>query len=528
MSKAQTLKILIHKNSKIPLKVISQGTEEVILTSKTITGAFWELAQNYPDEVIGWCEVDFVKNIDRDRWNEIFHHDLIMASYAIETTFLPDSIGYVDQMPFVNVNRNVLFPTWQMSSDIGGVKGEALLKFKNHLEEIKNLDFLLNSVAKIGQQNGLFCYSAPRLINCSVGTIQSKANLSQLVEFVYRHYNTIWVIILIYSLARYEKKISLQFVSSTLGKKKFFRQKIDFNSLSSISLKTNSSFSVDVIIPTMGRAQYLIQVLKDFKYQSLIPKKVIIVEQNSDKDSTSDLPEFNEEEWPFEIIHHFIHRTGACYARNLALEDITSSWVFLADDDIRIESDLLKKARAEIEKYQISALNMNCRQKGEETVFEKVKQWGSFGSGTSIVKSSFANKCRFGEQYEFGYGEDADFGMQLRNLGCDIIYHPELEITHLKAPVGGFRRKPILEWEKEIRQSKPSPTIMYLAKKYYTEKQIKGFKISLFLKFYPKQEIKNPLSYVNDMEKRWRRSEYWAELLMASSIQDGINRMKNL
>jgi GT2 family glycosyltransferase len=37
---------------------------------------------------------------------------------------------------------------------------------------------------------------------------------------------------------------------------------------------------------------------------------------------------------------------------------------------------------------------------------------------------------------EFGYGEDTDFGMQLRNKGFDVIYFPDLKITHLKAPMG--------------------------------------------------------------------------------------------
>ena len=37
--------------------------------------------------------------------------------------------------------------------------------------------------------------------------------------------------------------------------------------------------------------------------------------------------------------------------------------------------------------------------------------------------------------YEFGFGEDIDFGMQLRNNGIDIIYLPYPEIIHIKAPM---------------------------------------------------------------------------------------------
>ncbi|UJH92503.1 hypothetical protein LZ575_08455 [Antarcticibacterium sp. 1MA-6-2] len=103
--------------------------------------------------------------------------------------------------------------------------------------------------------------------------------------------------------------------------------------------------------------------------------------------------------------------------------------------------DILAKTLDEAFRLNINCINLNCKQPGEKTIFHKVKQWGSFGSGTSMVRSRFVKGLRFSEVFEHGYGEDADFGMKLRKAGCDIIYHPLLEIKHLKAPVGGFRKK---------------------------------------------------------------------------------------
>jgi GT2 family glycosyltransferase len=40
-----------------------------------------------------------------------------------------------------------------------------------------------------------------------------------------------------------------------------------------------------------------------------------------------------------------------------------------------------------------------------------------FGSGSSFVKSDYLKKVQFSSKYEFAYGEDFDFGMQLRNKG---------------------------------------------------------------------------------------------------------------
>jgi hypothetical protein len=507
--------ILIHQNAQQVVKVL-KGKNEIEISNTLCTKAFWELAEKYPEEIIAWCEEKYSYDLNLEQWPQIFHQNLIMASYAVENAFLPESIGYIDQLPFVNVNRKVLYPTLQMSSDVGGINGKTLLKFKSLFEGIKNFDYLLNSIAKIGQQNGLFCYSAPGLVNeTSDKKHETTATSSQLFSFVYQYYNTIWLLVLFWCYWKYESKFPIKAYLNAFLKKKCFLQKLDLSAIKIQSTKISEiSNSIDVIIPTMGRPKYLMQVIEDLSLQSLLPKKVVVVEQNPDVHSISELAELHSKIWSFEIIHHFIHQSGACNARNIALEEVDADWIFFADDDIRFEPDLLEKVIKEMNRLGVSSINMNCKQKGEETIFKKIKQWGSFGSGTSVVKGDFAKQCAFSPIYEHGYGEDADFGMQLRQLGCDIIYHPDIEILHLKAPMGGFREKPVLAWEQEEPLPKPSPTLMAFALKYYSPQQIKGFKTSLFLKYYNKQSIKNPFAYVKEMRKRWEKSEVWAGKLM--------------
>ncbi len=100
--------ILIHRNARQVVKVLKGDTElEISATDCTI--AFWELAGKYPDELIGWCEEEYSGGLNSDQWPKVFHQDLIMASYAVENTFFPDSIGYIDQLAFINVNRKVRF-----------------------------------------------------------------------------------------------------------------------------------------------------------------------------------------------------------------------------------------------------------------------------------------------------------------------------------------------------------------------------------------------------------------------------------
>ena len=58
---------------------------------------------------------------------------------------------------------------------------------------------------------------------------------------------------------------------------------------------------------------------------------------------------------------------------------------------------------------------------------------------------------------------------------------------------------------------------MAYAFKHYTPEQIKGYKVSLFLKFYNKQPIKNPVGYIRQMRKRWGLSEEWANKLLGQN-----------
>ena len=507
--------LLIHEKAKTAVEVWKDA--EKIDFSEDLCKTFWQLAEDFPEELIVWVEKEIYPFLRTEILKEFFGHDLLMLSYAVKTKFLSEEIGYVDQLPFINVISGVKYPTWRMSSDVGGIKGKGLLKFRHLFGNILKFDYLLNSVAKVGQQNGLFCYSNPHLINIAhEKELRPSAGHKELFGFVYQHYNTIWVFVLFFSLVRYENIFPLEALFGSFSKPKFFKKEVDLSENKKESPDFTKDFpeTIDVIIPTVGRPRYVKQIVEDLSRQSLLPKRIIIVEQQPNAIG-SELEDLLAKEWPFHIVHIFTNQTGACMARNKALEKVESDWIFFADDDIRLEKEVLDKTLNEAGRLKVDCINLNCRQPGEETIFHKIKQWGSFGSGTSVVRSKFAKDLKFSEVFEHGYGEDADFGMKLRTSGCDIIYHPLLEIQHLKAPVGGFRKKPVLDWEKETPVPKPSPTLMLLARRYYTPRQMKGFKISLYLKYFRKQKNKNPFAYLRDMERNWKKSEEWAERLEA-------------
>jgi glycosyltransferase involved in cell wall biosynthesis len=279
-------------------------------------------------------------------------------------------------------------------------------------------------------------------------------------------------------------------------------------------LITKNEKTIDVIIPTIGRKKYLYDVLKDLAQQTHLPKNVIIVEQNPLLESISELDYLTSETWPFVIKHTFTHQPGACNARNIALTQIESEWVFFADDDIRIANFFIESAFELISQYKNKAVTFSCLREGEKAIPKEIFQWNTFGSGCSIVKREVIKDINFDIKYEFGFGEDSDFGMQIRNTGNDILFFPAPQILHLKAPVGGFRTKPNLAWNNDEIKPKPSPTVLLYKILHETNEQINGYQVILFFKYYSKQSIKNPIKYFFNFQKEWKQSLYWANKLI--------------
>ncbi|HQE33789.1 MAG TPA: glycosyltransferase family 2 protein, partial [Flavobacterium alvei] len=179
----------------------------------------------------------------------------------------------------------------------------------------------------------------------------------------------------------------------------------------------------------------------------------------------------------------------------------------------RFDGSLLSNIFSKIEQYGNPVMTTAYPQKSEIKKHQKVVQWSTFGAGNSFVRRDALENIRFNKAYEFGYGEDGDFGMQLRNQGFDVLYLPHPEILHLKAPMGGFRTKPVLQWQNDKIQPKPSPTIMLYQLLHHSAAQRNSYKTTLFFKYYRLQSIKNPFKYFAHFQKQWDRSVFWANEL---------------
>jgi len=508
--------LVYHQNNKI-IEANFEG-KSILFSQKSIASNLFQIAEKYPEQLIIWCRLDLKSNLNVEKVQEIFHHKKIVASYNLATnTFLPEGLGYADVSLFLNVKKDVSYPTWMMSSHIGGIHAEVLNTLKNQIFEDSNFDYFLHSMAKLGMPLGLYCYSEPKLLKKPDETfVKFKNNNFFLFRFVKQHYKTRWIFILFLNLFLYEREFAfLPLLSAMFYRKRYLKESlVELIEIHS-EKKTIKEGTIDIIIPTIGRKKYLYDFLKDLELQTYLPNNVIIVEQNSVADSVSELDYIENNKWPFYIKHIFIHQTGACNARNLALAEIKSEWVFMADDDIRIDKNFLEEAFKVIKKEGIEQITFGCYAPDyiESKKYKHKFQSNNFGSGCSIVRAKNIESVFYNKRFEFGYGEDSDYGMQLRNLGFDIIYSPKPEISHLKAPIGGFREKHVLPWANDLIQPKPSPTVMLYNLLNVTNQQLKGYKTTLFFKFYGVQKTKNPIRYYNNYKIQWDRSLYWANKL---------------
>ena len=506
--------LLIH-NNKAVISIKDLDTNKSIdLFNLNCIKSLFALAKKYPENILVWCHEKHKNNIDFEEINTIFYLKNMMFSYS-DSDFLPKQIGYVDINPLLKVNKEVKYPTWFMSSQIGAIYGSQLDKFKNIISTNSNFDYALNSIAKIGMPRGLFCYSEPRLIKKSTQKVKTpSASLSMLFKFVKQHYKWKWLFFLSLCFLLYDKKPSFFNLIRSIFYKNL-NKNIEFDIVRTHPReKLGRNNTMDVIIPTIGRKKYVYDVLKDLSKQTVLPKNVIIVEQNPLIESVSELDYLVTESWPFRIKHIFTHQSGVCNARNRALEQVESEWVFLNDDDNRFQKDLIEIVFNKAEQLGIKVITTAYLQKGETQRFNLTHQTGIFGSGNSFVKTECLNGVNFNMSLEFGYGEDFDFGMQLRNKGIDVIYLPDLFILHLKAPIGGFRVKIKQLWENDPIQPTPSPTIMYNNLKYQTKEQISNYKLLLFLKLLKKESVINYMSFYKTFQKKFDASIKWANKLV--------------
>lgn len=505
--------ILVHNTKKVT-QIVTAAGNQIEFPKKSIGATLFALAAQYPEEILAWCDERVYPFFDVESATNLLHHDKMMLSFnPNKNEYLSTRIGYVDHASILEIPKNVSFFTWQLSSVVGVVKSSllnALCTFVPAKNE--SFDYLLQSLTKRAMPNGLFCYSEPKLLKHTIDFKQESSSSYVLFRFVSQHKSFKWLVVLFFNILIYEKKIPVfPFIYALFfSTRKWNNKQLDAVEVCS-KKQVVATGKIDVIVPTIGRPEHVYHVLCDLRNQTHLPQKVIVVEQNPEPNSISQLNFIADEVWPFMIDHTFTHQPGACNARNIALSKVTSEWVFMCDDDNRFESALIEKVLKNATQYGVEVLSTAYPQINERVDYTAIHQTTIFGSGNSFVKSSYLPQVQFDSTYEFCYGEDFDFGMQLRKVGADVVYFPTPYITHIKAPMGGFRIQPVFKWSQAAVQPVPSPTILLNYLKYRTKTQVNAYKTIFYFKKWKRAIFQNPYLFFKKTNMQWNASKQWSE-----------------
>ena len=157
--------IILYHDAFHAINYEDSETNTILSCSETnIQKCLYSLSQKYTNTLLIWCHHTLKDFINKKNLEIIFHHQLILASYSINGEFvISKEIGFVDQHCFINVKKDVKYPTWLMSSDIGGINTNVILKSKPLININQFFDEFLCSLAKLNMPKGLLCYSEPKL-----------------------------------------------------------------------------------------------------------------------------------------------------------------------------------------------------------------------------------------------------------------------------------------------------------------------------------------------------------------------------
>ena len=157
--------VFYHNKYKIT-KIVSTETDNFPNDIKrNIVPVLLDFADKFKDEILVWCHESGKGNLNIAEIENLFHHKKLLFSYnPTSENYFDSRLGYVEDSLYININKEVKFPTWQMSSYVGAVHASVINACKNELNAKDNFDYFLNSFARRAMMTGLFCYSEPRLL----------------------------------------------------------------------------------------------------------------------------------------------------------------------------------------------------------------------------------------------------------------------------------------------------------------------------------------------------------------------------
>lgn len=242
---------------------------------------------------------------------------------------------------------------------------------------------------------------------------------------------------------------------------------------------TDPAARVTVLVPTVGRYDFLEKLLVQLDGQTRRPDEVVVVDQNPEaerRDLSVVAPDL-----PLRVLH--LLPPGQCTARNLGLQASTGTHILFLDDDDEIPEDLVELHLRTLAPPEVSVScgRIDDRESGPAPASERFrKASGILPTNNAMIRRSILEVTGgFDPTYDRGARADHDLGMRSYIAGNLHVHDPAPCVFHHHAPQGGLRthgarvrtrgnsRSTLTE--RHLR----TPTDIYLGLRYYSEERVR-------------------------------------------------------
>ncbi len=229
--------------------------------------------------------------------------------------------------------------------------------------------------------------------------------------------------------------------------------------------------AVSVVLPTLGRYEYVAEVLDDLRAQTVRPTQILIADGNAVEDRQPEVYE-RYADLPIEVLWH--DAPGACGARNVCLPHVTGDYVWFVDDDSRFAADNLEVHLRVMLAYgaDVSVGPAYTKNRPELHPEQREIACGFMDCGTTVItRSMLATIGGFDMQFSDNLPyEDSEFGLRVVRAGGLMLNNPLAKRFHYLAPRGGCRvnTNSTHRWSRwSLSVPRPIHSIYYTARRHF-------------------------------------------------------------
>lgn len=287
-------------------------------------------------------------------------------------------------------------------------------------------------------------------------------------RFIRRHFNAFWglYILLIRLISFHNPFIELaSFIGSLRIRRTSLYNQVenDFQWTNDVTVRP---YFVSVILPTLNRYNYLLQILKDLEAQTYRNFEVIVIDQS--KPYQEDF--YHQFDLNLRLIRQ--EERGLWKARNAGVINAQGELIAFTEDDVRISSNWIDQHIRCLHEFDAGISTGVFYPEGTKIPVEKsMFRWAEqFSSGNAMVrKEVFELTGLFDLQFEGMRMGDGEFGVRAYLCGVGSVSNPRAFALDVKAPEGGLRE--MGSWD-SFRPTKwfhprPVPSVLYYVRSYF-------------------------------------------------------------